>query len=385
MILRLATRLALSAVITLGCQSIAGVEDVTFTGESSNCDDYCKTLMDACPGDVAVYDDEETCRRVCALFKPGTASKPQGNTQACRAAQADVAYSFKDDFSENRTNCAAAGPGGGDKCTQHPDLPDCEGYCTIYMQACTSQTMMWGFDNFEQCTARCAAFPFNGSYAISQAKSGDTLACRLYHATLALEDPDNNCTSAGLRPSGACAGSGEPSCDDYCRVNDVACQGQYKVYESIRQCKAVCEATVKGSRADSGGQDTVGCRSYHSYFALMGQPSPHCSHSGPVGDGVCSNNGKEHPNCDAFCRLLEFGCADGFSSAYGKDHDACVDDCEKLDDAKVEGGNLYSIEKGEMGNTLKCRTLHVAEAVTDPKSVDARGYCGAAFGESPCN
>lgn len=381
MSLRAATRATLGVLVIVGCQSIAGVEDVTFAETSSSCDAYCDTLMEACPGDVAVYDDAASCRRVCKLFKAGNVSKPQGNTLACRAEQADVAFSLKDDLSENRTNCAAAGPGGGDVCTGHPDLPDCEGYCTVYMAACTSTSKEWGFDNVDQCIERCAAFPFQATYAVSQA-SGDTVTCRVREATLALEDPDNHCESAGLRPSGECAGSGEPDCDDYCRVNDVACQGPNQVYESIRQCKAVCAATVKGSRSDSGGQDTIGCRSYHSYFALKGQPVPHCSHSGPAGDSVCSDDGMEHPNCVAFCRLLKAGCADQFRTTFSNDSDACVEDCETLDDAQVNG---YTVETGENGNSLKCRTLNVARAVTDPDSPDAARYCDAALGESPCN
>jgi hypothetical protein len=377
-------RVTAALLCALGCQSIAGVEDVSFApADSGACASYCSTLMEACPGSVAVYEDNETCSKVCGFFKAGT--KPTGNTLACRSDQADVALSLSSDLSENSTNCAAAGPGGGDKCTAHPMLPDCEGYCTVYMKACPT-AKDWGFDTFEQCTSRCAAFPStNHTYTAADGHDGDTLACRLYHATLATVDPDNNCPSAALRPTGDCVGSGEPSCVDYCRLNLVACTGEYQAYESSRQCRAVCDVLKKGDRADTGGQDTVGCRAYHSYVALMGEPTPHCSHSGPAGDGICSDDGDHHPNCTAFCLLLAKGCPATFNSLYANKDAACVDECEMLDDAKVVGGNLYSIPRAQMGNTLKCRTLNAVRALTDPESADAPGFCAAATGEAPCN
>jgi hypothetical protein len=368
----------------LACQSIAGVEDVTFAGDEAGCQRYCATLKEACPGDVAVYEDDEICANVCKIFKAGTPSKPQGNTLACRAEQADIALSFNSDLSENRSNCEAAGPGGGEQCTIYPSTPNCEGYCTVYMAACTN-TKDWGFNTFEQCTSRCAAFPYSGTYTAAEGAKGDSLACRLHHATLATVDPDNNCESAGVRPAGDCLGSGDPSCDDYCRVNEVACTGIYTVYESRQQCKAVCETLRKGDRTlDTGGQDTVGCRAYHSYFALMGAPTPHCSHSGPAGDGVCTDD-PEHPNCIAFCGLLAEGCSEAYADVYGDDNDLCVAECEELDDANVAGGNLYNIDDAQTGNTLKCRTLHVARALTEPQSDETPGRCQAALGGDPCN
>jgi hypothetical protein len=402
MSLRIATRATLGALVTLGvfvaigCQTIAGVEDVTFSGQASACDAFCDTVMEACPGDVAVYESDESCRKVCAELKPGNASKPTGNTLACRAEQADIAFSLKDDLSENRLNCAAAGPGGSETCTAYPDLPDCEGYCDLYMGACSSISKQWGFDNREQCIERCGAFPVKGSYSVSDASSGDTLACRLYHAEAALEDPDNHCDSAGLLPAADCIGTSEPNCDDYCRINRVACKDKYAVYETNRQCLAVCKETVKGLRSDSGGQpdqDTIGCRWYHSYFALKGQPVPHCSHSGPAGDGICSDEFRDidggsvptHPNCKSFCRLLSAGCSTQFTTAFSDDQDACVEECETLDQDPDKTARGYSVEEALRGNSLKCRLLYAARAVTDPDGPDAPGNCEKALGEPPCD
>jgi hypothetical protein len=380
---------SVAAVVTLasalGCQSIAGVEDVSFaSGDADGCSKYCSTLKEACPGDRAVYEDDETCLKVCGLFKAGNAAKPTGNTLACRSHQADVALSLSSDLSENETNCAAAGPGGGDQCTAHPMAPNCDGYCTVYMDACASVSKKWGFTSFDECTEQCVGIPGGAGFTAAEGHEGDTLACRLYHASLAKLDPDPNCEAAGVLPAGVCKGSGEPRCEDYCRINNIACTGEYKSYENPRQCQAVCEKTAKGDLAtDVGGHDTVACRTYHSYRALQATV-PHCSHSGPAGDGVCSDDGMHHPNCTAFCRLLAAGCADTFESVYRNEDAQCVDDCEMLDDAKA--GNGYSVPAALMGgNTLKCRTLHAVRALTDPKSPDAPGDCRAAIGEAPCN
>jgi hypothetical protein len=361
------------------------VEDVSFTpGDADGCSSYCSTLKEACPGDRAVYEDDESCAKVCQLFKAGNSAKPAGNTLACRADQADVALSLSSDLSENETNCSAAGPGGGDKCTAHPMSPHCDGYCTVYMAACTSITKLWGFDTFDECTAQCAGLPRSGSYTAAAGHEGDTVACRLYHATLAMTDPDVNCEAAGVLPAGKCRGSGEPTCDDYCRVNNIACTGEFKSYESPRQCQAVCDATSKGDLAtDTGGHDTVACRTYHSYRALQ-SPDPHCSHSGPAGDEVCSDDGKNHPNCTAFCRLLATGCSATFKSVYMNEDAQCVAECETLVDAG--SGIKYSVPAAQKGgNTLKCRLLHAVKALTDPESADAPSHCRAAIGEAPCN
>lgn len=367
-------------LLAFGCQSIAGVEDVSYAGGASRCASFCQTVMEACPGDVAVYEDQAACEKICTLFDAGNPDKPQGNTLACRASQAEVALRLSSDPSENRTNCAAAGPGGDTTCTIYEKLPDCEGYCKIYMTACKT-TKDWGFTNAQQCIDRCAAFPHQDTFTVAGGQEGDSLACRLHHATLAVSDPDTHCKSAGMLPQGACTGTGDPDCDDYCLVNRTACTGEYAAYENNRQCLAVCKATRKGSH-NVDQQDTVGCRTYHSYFALQGQPTPHCSHSGPAGDGVCSDNGEKHPNCAAFCRFFALGCPSQFEDAYGGNDGACVDECETLEDASR---SQYSVRAAQSGNTLKCRILHAVRALTEPLSPDAPQRCEAALGGEPCN
>ncbi len=376
-------RAGAALLLALGCESIAGVEDVSFSDASSglSCEAYCDEVLDSCPGDVAVYEDRPTCLGACATFDAGNASRPSGNTVACRLEQATFAAQT-DTPVEKAAHCPLAGPGGGNRCASSLGAtPDCEGYCSLYMGACKSISKDWGFGTHEECVRKCGALgPATDYSVVDAAESGDTLSCRLYYATAATVDPETNCKSAGLRPSEKCLGdtSTDPSCADYCRAVDVACQGDLQVYESVAQCETVCALTPSGSRTDSGGQDSVGCRISHSYNALLIDPATHCPHSGPAGDGVCSE--KENPNCVPYCRLVKSSCGALFEAAYGDDDQACIADCATLTDA---GKNRYSVATAESGDTLKCRTLNAARASEDEQGDNAE-FCAAAFGDTPC-
>lgn len=378
---RVAGIIAASAAVALGCESIAGVEDVSFDSDSTpqGCDAYCELLAEACPGDLAVYEDTDTCLAVCASFERGDATKAEGNTLSCRLRQAQFAQSIGD-FIEKRPHCTAAGPGGGGLCTDNAALPSCEGYCALYMDACESISTTWGFASLGECIKECGALPPSPDYsAVSAPDSGDTLACRLYYASAAMLDADTYCKRAGLRPEGSCVGdvSEPPSCENYCRAIGVACSGELEVYENRAQCEAVCAELDAGSKTDSGHQDTVGCRSAHAYNALLTQPSIHCPHAGPAGDGMCSE--PEDANCRPYCRLAEAACPADFSAIYGNGA-GCLAACRALEDSAP--GNHYSTRQGESGDTLKCRILHVSRALEEPDGNAA--VCGAVFGEAPC-
>jgi hypothetical protein len=369
------------ALLALGCQNIAGVEEVKYGGGSAggNCDTYCAQVLASCPGDIGVYADLATCKKVCAHFPAGNVTKPAGNTLACRAEQAKFAAQQEAPI-EKRAHCPAAGPGGATYCSMGK-VPDCEGYCTLYMGACPTISKDWGFGTQEECVRKCAALPPAMEYATASAReSGDTLACRLYYASAATLDPDTHCRSAGLKPAGACLGSlsDNPSCKDYCRVVDVACTGDLQVYESRTQCEKVCAATPPGSRTDSGLLDTVGCRSYHSYNALLIDPRAHCPHSGPGGDGVCS--APKDPNCIPYCRLAQAACPTLFIQTYTNEA-GCLMECRQLADAAA--GSHYSIPTAQIGNTLKCRTLSAARALEKPED-QRETVCQSVVGGSPC-
>jgi len=367
-----------------GCQSIAGIEDVEYLGTDqllAGCSEYCDVVLEACPGDLSVYEDRETCEATCAAFDAANPSTT-GNTLACRLEQARFAEQAE--TIEKSAHCPAAGPGGGSVCTSE-EISDCEGYCSLYMQACDSISMKWGFGNEAECIQKCSALEPAGEYTVEAAPdTGDTLACRLYYSSRAALDPsEENCMSASLYPYAdqKCKPIGDPDCGHYCDIVEVACVGSFEVYENRRQCEQVCANTDPGGVLDNGGQDTVGCRTYHAYNALALSELPHCSHSGPAGNGVCSF--VDDGNCIPYCRLAKKGCSEAFDEKYGDDDAACLEDCRTIEgsvpNAMVNG---YNVAMAQRGDTLQCRILHAARALEDPDNEST--YCDAVFGGAPC-
>jgi len=238
------------------------------------------------------------------------------------------------------------------------------------------------------------------AYNLIDDYEGNTLQCRLFHLTNASIQPDPHCGHANIStPTDHCndlpevgegtagAGSDEhevrpdgPTCEDYCRVEEVACGGVE--YESRKQCLALCPYFEVGEIADAT-QNTLGCRLYHSYNALC-TPEKHCPHAGPGGEGHCGTDPTD--KCAAYCQLAKGVCADDYAVEFG-DGDAgdekCAEDCAGLEDAEPaeEGDTRYSVSYAATPGTLACRFLAVSRAAEDPD-----GLCGtgSVFGGGDC-
>ena len=385
--MRILTLAALATAAIGGCQSIAGVEEVEFIEDgpsAASCDEYCDLVMEACSGNIRVYEDLATCEASCRTFN-ATDPSETGNTLACRIAQAKDA-ARADSTTEKSASCQGAGPGGGSLCPFEAEVPDCEGYCSLYARACKDFQDERGFDHEDQCVQRCGALEPAGTYSADEAPIGDTLACRLFYASRAALEPTlDNCRSGSIYPfvDNACQPVGEPDCDHYCKVVQHACVGGYEVYENSEQCKQVCLNTEPGTVFDSGYQDTVGCRTYHSYNALARNLLPHCSHSGPTGNGICSvTTDTSDANCLPYCHLAAVGCKSEFDKRFA-DNDECLADCSTIDGAVPNpGSNDYNTVDAQAGDTLQCRLLYVSRALGDSEHAD--DYCGPVFGDAPC-
>jgi hypothetical protein len=213
--------------------------------------------------------------------------------------------------------------------------------------------------------------------------------CRLFHVASASVPlgPEAHCWHSQLapRPEGPAInpclgdiGQTEPRCEDYCRVISVACQGELAVYESSEQCLAVCATMNLGQLTDSGGQNSVGCRSTHSYNALVGDPVTHCPHAGPSGSSVCGDD------CESHCAQLSQACPEGFAEDYGDGPEAanelCVSDCSEL--LEGEARLLYSVDDDAIEELpeLGCLTRAVARALEEPSTMN----CEVALGRADC-
>jgi len=165
--------------------------------------------------------------------------------------------------------------------TTGPVEQSCEAYCDLYLNSACGDFKE--YDNNEACMAQCNQWPPGEADAVD----GDSLGCRLYHATVAdSTDPDVHCPHAGPSGDGVCVDDNAPACTDYCAEYFLYCMGKNDVYETdLDACLSACGEWYPGSDADVDG-DTVGCRTYHAGAAL-GDPELHCPHASPSGGGVC--------------------------------------------------------------------------------------------------
>ncbi|MEQ9323984.1 MAG: hypothetical protein RIF41_32770, partial [Polyangiaceae bacterium] len=168
----------------------AGAGGAGATGGTSatapSCEGYCATVTAACTGDAAVYTSEQSCAAVCAELELGTAGSSDGNTVACRQAQAAAA-------GDDASLCPAAGPGGDGTCGS-----TCEGYCSLFEALCPTEFAA-SYTSTPACEASCATdIPDLGGFDVTVVE-GDSIQCRLYHVTQAALDAAFHCAhAAGL-------------------------------------------------------------------------------------------------------------------------------------------------------------------------------------------
>ncbi len=372
----------------LGCQAIADIPDVSF---SPICKQYCDEVFNVCPASASQYPDRRTCLEVCTAIDENAVGSTAsvGNTIQCRLDTLKNAAGTKGSTQDLLEYCSQAGPGGGTTCTLMPDASDCEGYCTLFDLACKGDTenpFMGAIGNDltgtqSDCIEKCRAIPPMPSpgYTWQTGKaSGDTLGCRLYFVSRAFEAPGDNCTPAGIRPSGMCQEEGTaPSCANFCLALTTACTGKLAVYENKEQCEGVCSVITPGSKISIDAVDTVGCRNAHAFNALLVSATDHCPHTGPLGANVCGETG----NCEAYCFLSKAACHDDFISKFADDDD-CADKCAKLTGAELGEYSVANAKKG--GDTVQCRGLAISRVLALPEAERDATACAPVFGGAPC-
>jgi hypothetical protein len=153
----------------------SGATDPT-AGAAPTCADYCTAITANCAAPQAQYADMAGCMGSCAAFDIGTLADTAGNTVGCRTYHAGAAK----DMMMPEVHCVHAGPGGAGPCGTN-----CEGFCDIALSACPAI-----YADAAACAADCATFmdtePFDATDV-----AGNTLACRLYHLTVASSSADN--------------------------------------------------------------------------------------------------------------------------------------------------------------------------------------------------
>lgn len=351
------------------CQALAGIDDRKYDpGPSASCTAYCTTVKKVCTGSSSLYVTDETCYGLCKLLDPGDPNEPTGDTLACRAHQLNLAQQTNEPGSA-AVYCPLAGPATNGACASN-----CESYCSLFKAACPT-----GIEPAD-CVGRCAGLEDTQSFDANTNYYNDTLQCRFVHISAATVDPTTHCPHAALPANGPCLGNPPsatvPDCDSFCHLEMIECTGEQQQYESAAQCAAVCNALDRGTADDQSG-NTVACRKYHSYNALL-DPLTHCSHTGPGGEGHCGSSALPESgstgNCESYCMLLAKACKSDFDATFAN-QPACDLDCAKLDGAAPNSN--YSIAAS--GNNVQCRLLYVSRALSDATE------CAAAEGKvAPC-
>jgi len=141
-----------------------------------DCAGYCTQITAHCVGEHAQYPNLQTCMSTCADFDMGEQADRTGNTLGCRLYHAGAAADAPE------THCTHAGPGGNGQCGTN-----CQGFCTVGLRACPAI-----YSDEAACLSTCAGFDDSESFDASDL-GGDTLACRLYHLTVATMFPVDHC------------------------------------------------------------------------------------------------------------------------------------------------------------------------------------------------
>ena len=162
-----------------------------------SCAAYCTAIMANCTNENAQYASEAVCLTVCNSFPVGTASDANGNTLGCRTYHASAAGSGTP--ADATLHCPHAGPAGDGLCGTN-----CEGYCNIMVDACPGE-----FSGGEtECLNECGNFADpNNTHFTTAETTGDTVHCRIYHASVASENSAaglTHCPHAGVNPTDFC-------------------------------------------------------------------------------------------------------------------------------------------------------------------------------------
>jgi hypothetical protein len=174
---------------------------------------------------------------------------------------------------------AACGDGGGDdnpaadappgSADAPPAAPTCASYCTAIQANCTAANLQFGTP--ADCMASCATW----MQGMTGATSGNTLACRAYHADAAAASPGVHCRHAGPGGDDACGSN----CEGFCTLVQGACTGGNEQYADVGACMTECAmfATAPPYSANETNGDSFACRLYHATAAST-NPGTHCGH-----------------------------------------------------------------------------------------------------------
>jgi len=392
-----------------GCESLIDLKDRHFepadgggsvvptdVPSDKECQQYCDLIMGA-DGGVgacsAVYPSTSACRAVCKTLKHGDLEADQRdplvpNTYACRLHYARLAQT-------DATQCLAAGPGGQDRCGSN-----CESYCAMYAASgCgeLAEVKMLAQPDAKDpvaCETKCKAGLRDNRQldsANGRDHEGNTVQCRLVHLSNVLSYKGmtswaDHCQHSAFAAKTLCVDEltkpiSDAYCTDYCLLVKGACTGAQRLYENDAQCMSVCKATEPGTDSKSSSGNTMACRLYHAYNALLTSET-HCGHAG-AGGWDAPHCGDE---CASYCHLAAGACGAAFAQKYPGGEPECNTKCAELRTLEPAGYGGYTVATGtaaiNMGDSLQCRLYYAVKALETP--AESATSCLSALGAGSC-
>jgi hypothetical protein len=183
---------------------------------------------------------------------------------------------------DSGTHDAGSADGGG---------LNCDSYCATVNAACTGANKQYADE--ASCKNACSKM----AVGTAADTSGNTLGCRVFHATLASSTPNPHCWHAGPYGYGGCG----DVCASFCKLATTWCtpaggyDGGAPPYASEGDCMTACAGFRQIDGTDAGvgvtggfnasgpaGGNTLDCREYHLGASFAGGPAQqlHCQHPG---------------------------------------------------------------------------------------------------------
>jgi hypothetical protein len=258
----------------------------------------CDLSLTACNSTSMVqYSSRDQCISATTAFPRdsiGTLAVPvvSGNSLECRLYHAQLAIQSTALANEH---CYYTGAlGGAGMCGSA-----CSGFCSTVMTACSGLSGGGPFITIDLCMTHCATWPIGDLTTPTIVTSGNSLACRAYHASAALA---GNQTIKAIHCPHAAAlsgySNGSPTCgtycESYCNTIQAACTGNLTLFSSTTQCLSTCSSyATYGSVGDHSGS-TVQCRAEHAELALIestyAMKQTHCGHAKKAPTSFCVVN-----------------------------------------------------------------------------------------------
>jgi hypothetical protein len=220
----------------------------------------------------------------------------------------------------------------------------CTVYCSLVARNCPALYADDDGDDAEERQATCEALCVEQLSDAGELgdRTGNTLQCRVTHASLAARDAATHCPNADIGGGTQCLEDAGDGCQLYCDLMTEHCTG---LYPNRVNCEESCKTFPSGKDDDSNSFE---CRLKYARDAALEGPLA-CEKASLNGGGVCGTP------CEAYCDQVLANCSDPDDLLY-PDRPACMAACGLLDSEGNAADGQNDVD------TVQCRTFHASAA-----------------------